>query len=292
MNRFAPAEEALLSKEYSFPRPEFFDLRAIFDCGQCFRFEEIGPGLFEGVVGKRALRLRQTADKITLFGADASDFSGEFRRYFALDADYRAIRAELSDRAGGNGFFLEAMDYGAGIRILRQDPWETLCSFILSQNNNIPRIKKLVASLSSAFGEPISAFGKIFYTFPTPQALLFAGKEKIFAQKTGFRAGYLADAAQRVASGELDLPGLECLPTEELISSLMRIRGVGRKVASCTALFGFGKTDAFPVDVNIRHILADAFPGDFSPAVFGRYAGIAQQYLFYYERDYRKKTAI
>ncbi len=271
---------------YTFKRPSEFDLFQIFDCGQCFRFDasESDPKVFEGVAFGKYISVSQTDDAVTIFGADENDFNSVWRSFFALDTSYNDIRSSISSKFGNDKTILSAMECGKGIRILKQDPWETVCSFIISQNNNIPRIKKIIASLSRELGEKIAFGGNEYYAFPSPEALFNAGKDKLFELKTGFRAGYLYDAAQKVVSGELDLDYIAALPTNELMSALMTVKGIGPKVASCIALFGYGKTDAFPIDVWIKRVLEKYYPDGLDISSLGEYAGIAQQYLFYYER--------
>ena len=170
-----------------------------------------------------------------------------------------------------------AVGYGRGIRILRQDPFETLISFIVSQNNNIPRIKKIITALCENYGENRA--------FPTPEALAGASVDDLFALRTGFRAKYIHDAAVKVASGEVNLSEIAaCKDYGKCTEMLCRIHGVGPKVSSCVLLFGFHKTEAFPVDVWMKKSLARHFPDGFDPAPLGRYKGLCQQYLFYYER--------
>ena len=159
----------------------------------------------------------------------------------------------------------------------------------MSQNNNIPRIKKIIAALSEEYGEKFEyksgdGESKTFYSFPTAEALARAGEEALYALRTGFRAKYIYDAARKVAEGELDLGSIAKLPTSEAAAELMKIKGVGLKVASCVLLFGFGRTEAFPVDVWVRRVLDKYYPDGLDTTALGRYAGIAQQYLFYYER--------
>ncbi len=273
---------------YTFSRPDCFDLNQIFDCGQCFRFERIGGedgvSRYEGIACGKFLRLTQTDASVTLHGTDAAGFEEIWRHYFALDERYDLIRLTLRQSRPDDAVLAAAMERGRGIRILRQEPWETICSFILSQNNNIPRIRRLISSLSESFGMPIDCGDGIRYAFPTAEALAEAGESAIFACRTGFRAGYLYDAARRAVSGELPLRFDDDLPTRSLLQTLMSVRGIGPKVASCIALFGFGRTDAFPVDVWMKRALARHYPDGFDPGTLGRHAGIAQQYLFYYER--------
>ena len=176
--------------------------------------------------------------------------------------------------------------FANGIRILHQDHWEALCSFIISQNNNIPRIKKIIEALCSAYGDVIyiDENGKNYYSFPSPEKILEAGEKKIFELKTGFRAKYIIDAARKVSSGEISFEEIEKASTDEAMKILCKICGVGPKVASCVLLFSFRKYDCFPIDVWVKKILDKYYPDFTGKEYFGEYAGIAQQYLFYYER--------
>lgn len=275
-----------INKSYTFRRPEYFDLNQIFDCGQCFRFDKsnINENSFEGIAYGRHITLLQNEDSITIFGSDEKDFKTIWKNYFALDENYPEIRADILKKFKNDKTILSAMEKGKGIRILRQDAWETIISFIISQNNNIPRIKKIISSLSERFGEKIYVGNDVYYSFPTARSLYDAGIDEIFALKTGFRAAYIYDAAKKVVEGELDLISVSQYDTYKLIEALMKVKGIGPKVASCAALFGFGKKDAFPVDVWVKKVIEKYYPKGLDIKSLGAYSGIAQQYLFYYER--------
>ncbi len=259
-----------------------------FDCGQCFRFDPTysSDNVFEvgGVAYGAELKIRQEGDTLKLIGADENSYKRIWKRYLALDTDYCEIDRQILTALEGSkaAVMTKAAEVSAGIRILRQEKWEALCSFIISQNNNIVRIKRIISAISSSFGEKI---GDNAYAFPTPEALLEAGEEKIFSLKTGFRAKYIIDAARKVATGELDLSKIDTMEKySDAAEYLMQIRGVGPKVAACALLFGFERTDAFPVDTWIKKVIDTRFDGELDHAKFGSYAGIAQQYLFYMER--------
>jgi N-glycosylase/DNA lyase len=179
------------------------------------------------------------------------------------------------------------MEYGKGIRLLKQDKWETLCSFIISQNNNIPRIRSLIEALSEKYGEQITFNGKTYYSFPDAKTVASVGVDALRELKVGFRAPYIIDAASKVSSGEINLDEIDNLPTDELLNKLMTIKGVGLKVASCVSLFAYGRLDSFPIDVWIKRVLEKYYPEGFDHTILGNTAGLVQQYLFYYER-YRK----
>ncbi len=266
--------------------PRDFSVAQTFDCGQCFRFDPTeggdGAGDVSGVAFGRHVRFRQEGDTVTIYGSTADDYFNIWRRYLGFDTDYSMLSADILAHFPEGSVMTEAAHYGRGIRILAQDPFEALISFIISQNNNIPRIKKLVEALSRAAGERID--GEHF-AFPTPEAILDLGEDGLKELKTGFRAGYIYDAAKKVHSGEIDLGAVALSDSTDTASEMLQgIRGVGPKVAACTLLFGFGRLDAFPVDVWIKRSFARHFGGSLDINSLGRYAGLAQQYLFYYER--------
>ncbi len=271
---------------------ENFLVSQVFDCGQCFRFDPVDgdSDCFEGVAHGRYVRFSQIdPSTVEIYNSSLADYEAIWRRYLALDVDYSDVRADIASRfesaAGGLDEVMPlAMEVGSGIRILRQEPWEAICSFIISQNNNIPRIKKLIAALSERCGEKISHGEHTYYAFPTPEALVELGVDRLAELKVGFRAKYIYDAALRMSEGRLDLNKIASASPEEAMELLCEIKGVGPKVASCALLFGFDRTDAFPIDVWIKRVLAKYYPNGLDIAALGSYAGIAQQYLFYYER--------
>lgn len=265
-----------------------FRLRDIFECGQCFSFRKMPDGAYAGVARGHYLSLRQDGDTVVFAHTDEQTFRTLWYDYFDLGFDYEAC----AERFSGEPTLKKAAEFSKGIRILHQDFWETLCTFILSQNNNIPRIGHLVEALSRTFGTYLctDGYGDRF-TFPTPEALLEAGEPALRALKTGFRAGYLLDAAEKAAGGALNQKLFEdpSVSTEDALRALSRIRGVGPKVASCVLLFSCRRYDCFPVDVWMKRVLSAYYPGVSDGKAFGPYAGIAQQYLFYYERCRKSK---
>lgn len=256
--------------------PEDFDLDAVFGCGQCFRWERREDGSYAGVAFSKELVVRREGGRIVLDNVSADDFEGIWRRYFDLDRDYRVLRRRLS----ADPVLRAAIDFAPGIRILRQDPWETLCSFILSQNNNIPRIRGIVARLCACFGERLPGGG---YAFPPPEKLAGCGPDAFAPLRAGFRAPYLLDAARKVASGAVDLGALDGMDLAAARASLMTIRGVGPKVADCVLLFGCGRLESFPIDVWMKRVLGACYACGFPKALWP-YGGVAQQYLFYCAR--------
>jgi N-glycosylase/DNA lyase len=256
-----------------------FDLDQILDCGQSFRWEKTGDNEYSGVAFGLARTVSMSGDELTVHGAATDEFNRVWRMYFDLDRDYTALKATLAE----DPIMAKAVEYAPGIRVLRQEPWEALCSFILSQNNNIPRIKGLVKRLCEGFGQPIEAPTGTAYSFPGPEVLAGKTVEDLAPIRAGFRAKYILDAAEKVATDEVPLKKLALAETKEAKAKLQAIHGVGPKVADCTLLYGLAHADAVPEDVWIKRALAALYPGGF-PKRFAPFAGIAQQYLFHYVR--------
>ncbi|MCI8589317.1 MAG: DNA-3-methyladenine glycosylase 2 family protein [Clostridiales bacterium] len=257
-----------------------YNIDQIFDCGQCFRFAKREDGGWTGIAYRRQLTLRQPdSSTLQISGIDETAFMDTFVRFLCLEDDYTAIRHNIRDHFGQDTIMETAMAYGEGIRLLKQEPWEALCSFIISQNNNIPRIKKLIETLCRQCGEPI---GPGLFAFPTPGELLAAGETMLRALGAGYRTAYLLRTAESVLNGSLDLAAVRALSTKEAIEALTKLHGVGPKVAACALLFGFDKLDCFPIDVWIKKVLHEYYHDALDLTRLGPYAGIAQQYLFYY----------
>lgn len=253
-----------------------FSLPQTLDCGQAFRWKEIDENIWQGVAFDRLLTLEKNGDCLIFHNTTKSDFLNVWQSYFDLDRDYDKIITEIS----GNEILKKASSFGGGIRILNQEPWETLCSFIISQNNNIKRIKGIVERLCATFGEDMGGY----YTFPTAEKIAKLTLDDLSVLRAGFRAKYILDAAQKIASGQINLPLLKELSYEDAKAELMKIKGVGPKVADCTLLFSLGKISAFPQDVWIKRAMQVLFDGRL-PEEAIPYAGIVQQYIFYYARE-------
>lgn len=270
---------------------DFSTARTAF-CGQCFRFSPLqgefppppsgcGAAVF-GIAQGRAVAFADDGTYLYVY-ASAEDFQNIWRHYLSLDEDYTEANEKILQALSGAGraHMHAALNAARGIRILHQEPWETLCSFIISQNNNIPRIRKIIEALCREYGEKVPGG----WAFPTPQALADAGRDAIFALGAGFRADYIWEAASKIAEGAFSPSRVQAAETyEEARQLLCSLRGVGPKVSACVLLFGFGRTEAFPIDVWMQKVIDRRFAGKLDPAVFGNWAGLAQQYLFYYER--------
>ena len=269
-----------------------FDTDHIFDCGQCFRWKRNEDGSYGGIAGRRVAAVSYDQQNRTLRIGGASEEDRTFwENYFDLGRDYGAIKAVLSEDEVMAG----AIRHGSGIRILRQDKWETMVSFIISQNNNIPRIKGCIENLSRSLGEYLGRFGgRDCFGLPEPEVLAEASLEDLAPVRLGYRAKYLIETGKMVAEeGRESLEKLAdpALSHEEVLEALRRYPGVGPKVANCIALFGLGRMDSFPLDVWMKRVMAGLYGfGEkdvkgmtaFAAEKFGPYGGLAQQYLFYY----------
>lgn len=255
------------------------DLQQTLFCGQCFRFRELEDGCFEGMAGDRYIKLRQTEVGAQILEANEEDIPF-WRDYFDTELDYDSlIKGFSSDPV------LAAACKGRGIRVLRQQPFETLISFIISQNNNIKRITGIIDRLCESFGRKV----KGGWSFPDANTLAALTVDDLAPLRAGFRAKYIIDAAQKVNSGEVDFDKIVALPDDEAREALKVIKGVGDKVADCVLLFGLHRLSAVPKDVWIKRVIAHYYP-DGLPECVGKYAGIAQQYLFDYARTDLKET--
>ena len=253
------------------------DLAATLDCGQAFRWQADGAA-WHGIVENRSVTARMEGDSLILEGASETD-RDFWVHYFALDMDYPAL---LEKFCSGNKKLAECVRHKPGIRVLRQPFFETLCTFIISQNNNIPRIKGIVERLCMLCGEELAPG---VYAFPAPEALAAQTPESMAVLRAGWRSDYLLNAARRVCDGALDPQTLSALPMDAAREQLMQLRGVGPKVADCVLLYGLGFADACPMDVWMKRAMAVLFPRGM-PRAAGACKGIAQQYIFEYARTH------
>ena len=291
--------------------PGAYSLEDTFLCGQCFRYEEIkkenGYTEYLTVIGDELVFVGQSKrGELIFYCTNEEKFNSIIRPYFDLDTDYRKIKSELIENFP-SPFFKVAAETAEGIAILKQDAWETICSFIISQNNNIPRIRKIIREISSAYGVnlalqkglkicPIDKFGDApseekckacgrCFTFPSAEKIL-ENPSLLLPSKPGFRYKYILDAAEKIVSGEVDIQKIKDANSyAATVEELSKIKGVGLKVASCAALFGFYNLDAFPVDVWMKRAIDEHFDGKLDHTQLGRYAGVAQQYIFHYIRN-------
>ncbi len=268
-----------------------FEPKHIFECGQCFRWDSEEDGSYTGVAYGKILNVKKEGEDIIFSNTNLKDFNEIWVNYFDLETDYGVIKNELSDVP----ILKEAINFGHGIRILNQDEWEILISFIMSARNSIPMIKKSLNMLSERYGEYIGEYnGRKYYSFPEANVLDKLSLEEVQDCKASFRAKYIISAATIVSSGEIDIYRFKNLSTEDARKELMRFTGVGPKVSDCIMLFSMGKHDAFPIDVWVKRVMEYFYLKkdtslkiiqEYGQDKFGRYAGYAQQYLFYYARE-------
>lgn len=252
-----------------------FNISQTLDCGQCFRWTKTDDGCWSGTVYGKNLLLSQTDDGILFYNTTKEEFDSIWVKYFDLERNYGEVLSVISE----NETLKKAGSLCSGIRILRQEPFEALCSFIISQNNNIPRIKGIIDRLCRLCGECKDGV----YQFPTANVLAKMTPEDLAPIRSGFRARYIIDAAKKCDSKEIDFELIKNLPLEEARNELTKIVGVGVKVADCTLLFGLGRIDAFPADVWIKRAMQSLFDGNL-PECALPYAGIVQQYIYHYAR--------
>ncbi|MBE6783822.1 MAG: DNA-3-methyladenine glycosylase 2 family protein [Ruminococcaceae bacterium] len=256
---------------------DYINLDYSLDCGQSFRWKK-SENIWQAVAFGKKISIEQK-DENTLFFYDTTedDFEKIWKIYFDFERDYKTILSRFEN----DSYLYEAIKKYRGIRVLNQEPWEAICSFIISQNNNIPRIKGIIDRLCETFGEDL---GDGFYSFPSAEKIAELTAEDLAPLRSGFRAKYILDAAKKVAEKEIDFDSIYINDISYGREELMKIKGVGPKVAECALLYGFKKSDAFPVDVWVKRIMSELYP-DGIPACAYPEIGIAQQYLFHWRRN-------
>ena len=290
-------------------RIDDFDLRAVAESGQCFRMTELGslkPGypVYKVIASGRCLLISgdpEGDEHSFLAGCTESEWDDFYKDYFDLNRDYSIYRNYADEK---DSFLQRCMDYGKGIRILNQDPWEMLISFIISQRKSVPAIRTTVERLCALSGEekkldctvwhelnPALPESIVYYPFPDAETLAKYSPEEINSTGTGYRTGYIMEAARKASTGELDLCGLQKLSDEELLEKLLELQGVGIKVASCTALFGFHRLSLCPEDVWMKRVKEQHYSGEW-PESYRPVLGVLQQYMFYYARLEHEKDQI
>jgi N-glycosylase/DNA lyase len=260
-----------------------FSPALIFECGQCFRFTPVEDGVYRGAAHGKVLTLTETSKGIEL-DCTQEDFDNIWSGFFDLELDYEKVRGQICI----SEFMTEAVEFGRGIRILKQDFWEALCSFIISQCNNIPRIRGIIERLAGCPAGQCGGAAPEPPIFPSPEIIAALTVEDLRKLGTGYRAEYILNAARAVADGSLSEDRLKVMSFEEAKAELLKIHGIGDKVANCVLLYGLHRLDAFPVDVWMKRALEQYFAPGFDPTIFGEYAGIAQQYIFHYTRTLSK----
>ncbi len=265
-----------------------FDLEKIADSGQCFRAKEISPGVFRFITLNHAIDMQKVEEETFQISCGASEWELIWSKYFDIQTNYAEIRKEINDFGEGRrcGEYLKlATEFGKGIRILRQDPFETLISFIISQRKSIPAIKTAVELICTSFGDQIkTADGSVVNAFPLVDELCQVSAFDLSKFSLGYRSAYVHDALQRVKGLMIALDDLYGVSDDDLLDTLKTIRGVGDKVAACVALYAYHRFACVPVDVWIKRAIQEDFHGENVFVEFGSLAGVLQQYIFYYKR--------
>ncbi len=264
-----------------------FDIGKTMECGQAFNFEKIDEGYYKISAYRKVLFVKQKNDIIEMYPTNKDDFHNIWFEYFDLGTDY----AKIYKKFVKDDVLKPLVEYGDGIRILKQEKWECLISFIISQNNRIPQIKKCINYFAENYGDKIENG----FAFPTPEQLSEKSIEQLQESKVGFRAKYIYDCTQKVVNNEIEINKIAKKSRDEIQSELLKIKGVGVKVANCVLLFAYSKAEAFPVDVWIKRAMETLYFDNeeqkndaiqkFAENKFGEYSGIVQQYIFYYARD-------
>lgn len=282
-----------MEQKYIIDNIKSFNSVHIFECGQCFRWNKQEDESYIGIVRNNVIKVEQKGNKVVFTGNCEEDIKELCEDYFALNEDYEKIKKDLS-KIDDN--LKTSIKFGEGIRILHQDLWETLISFIISANNNIPRIKGIIERISKKYGREIIFEGKEYYTFPTPEELSKASVEDLRNLGLGFRDARVYETTKKVYTKEVNLEELKKEKSVEKIEEvLLSLPGVGSKVADCIMLFALKKYQVFPIDVWVRRVMAELYfenkeqkpqkIKDFVKNYYGEQAGLAQQYLFYWRRE-------
>lgn len=286
-----------MEQKYILKNCKSFKVKDVFDCGQCFRWNEENDGSYTGIFGRNVLNVKENGDDIVFEGICDGNIEEVCKNYFDLDRNYEEIKEILSSVDGN---LEEAIKYGGGIRILNQDLWEMIISFIISANNNIPRIKGIIDRISAKYGHKIEFRGKDFYTFPTVEELSKASKQDFRDLGAGFRDKYIYETTAMINNKIVSLEELQNEKnTKKVREKLLTLCGVGPKVADCILLFSSLKRfDVFPIDVWVRRVMNDLYIHNedekkvskaqierIAIEKFGELEGIAQQYLFYWKRE-------
>ena len=284
-------------QEYKISNIDSFELKDIFDCGQCFRWNEQQDGSYTGVFGDNVLNVAKIGNEVIFKGICKTDIKETVENYFDLNRDYQKIKNQLMQIDEN---MKKSVEYGQGIRILNQDLWETIISFIISANNNIPRIKGIIERLSKKYGKEIEWNNTKYYTFPTAKALKDVTVQEYRELGLGFRDIRLYETTHMILDKKVDLEAMKNNPnTMEVREQLLSLSGVGPKVADCILLFSdLKRFEVFPIDIWVRRVMNDLYIHNedetkvnkkqiekIAQEKFGDLAGLAQQYLFYWRRE-------
>lgn len=271
-----------------------FNIKQVVECGQCFRWKKVTDSNYIGVAYGRVIEVVQEGDKIQILNTTEEDFNNIWQEYFDFNRDYSEVKDKLID----DELLKKSMEFGYGVRVLNQEPFEILISFIISARNSIPVISKTINNISKKYGTKLQYKGEDYYTFPTIEQLSIATEDDIRETGASFRSKYIVDTVRRLKDGELSLEEIMALNDDECHTKLQEFKGVGAKVADCVMLFSMKKTSAFPVDVWVKRAMIYFYNAKdsslnkiriFARDRFGELSGFAQQYLFYYARENKIK---
>lgn len=258
----------------------FFDISQICDSGQCFRMQEIREHVFQIIARDRYLEIEQQG-QICTFSCSERELQEFWEEYFDLGTDYGTYIESINPR---DLYLTHAVQLGSGIRILKQDLWEMIVSFLISQQNNIVRIRRCINNICEQYGEEKrTPDGRVYYAFPQPEALAGLEEDALKACNLGYRSKYVVRTARSVVSGEVNLEQIQKMTYKNAKQELLKLYGVGEKVADCICLFALHKLEAFPVDTHIRQALDKHYRRGFPMRRYKGYQGVLQQYIFYYE---------
>lgn len=258
---------------------EHLDMEKIANSGQIFRFNKVSDNKYSLVAKDKLLYIKEVENKVYNLSCSDSEYENYWKEYFDMNTDYENFIKKVPKK---DEFLTSAIQYGKGIRILKQDKWEMLISFIISQRKSIPAIKSSIEKLSKKFGKQIE---KEVYAFPSPKDLANASIEELNECSLGYRSEYIKESAGQILSAEIDLEKLNELNSIELINELIKLKGVGIKVANCVALFAYYRIDTFPIDVWIQRVIDKYYGGKFPLEKYKGYEGVLQQYMFYYGKE-------
>lgn len=261
-------------------RPEYFDPAQICGSGQCFRMNERAEGLYRVIAGRHCLELERQGEGF-VFHCEEDEFYEFWQGYFDLQGDYASYIRMIDPE---DTYLKCAAEFGSGIRILRQDLWEMIVSFLISQQNNIVRIRRCIENICEHYGDKlVSRGGEMYYAFPGPEALADLAEDALKECNLGYRSKYVVRAAKSVAEGMCDLEALGRMSYQRAREELLKLYGVGEKVADCICLFGLHQLEAFPVDTHISQALQAHYKRGFPKRRYQGFQGVIQQYVFYYE---------
>lgn len=257
-----------------------FVIRQICDSGQCFRMVRRDENIYGVIAAGRYLEIEQNGREC-VFSCEEEEFEEFWRVYFDLDRDYGAYMEKVDPE---DVYLMNASRFGAGIRILYQDLWEMTVSFLISQQNNIVRIRRCIQNICERYGdERVNFRGERYYMFPEPDVLAQLGEDELKACNLGYRSKYVVRTARSIVQGKIDLEGVRRMAYREAKAELMKLYGVGEKVADCICLFGLHHLEAFPVDTHILQALEGHYKDGFPKGRYKGFEGVMQQYVFYWE---------